>query len=392
MLRTALVAALVACAGAFQAPPGVLRRSAVRRAGAPLLEAAADDGRGVSPPLPEELGPYLTIKGKSVNPFGALYGVQSVLFLGSLWWLALTLTEAVCEATGWDEDREFHDWVGKTWSRVNMAVGGCAPSVVSGQENLLPKGQAALYVSNHASWFDIPLVAQCIPNHFKFMAAEELRNLPLVGQQLRDGKHIMIDRSSRRDQLKAFKASVRATPKLRPQSSPRKTCWLTFAHPRLRSRRWSTSSVASPSLRSPRAPAHAMAGSCPSRAECLRELPDGQTHAPARAACPARARSAHAPRQYVRTTHGRMATKAGVPIVPITITGAYETYPSSAILPLLPNGENLKVHIHPMIQTDGKTEAELEELTRNAIVSLLPPENLPLPKPEPEPEEAAAAA
>ena len=76
-----------------------------------------------------------------------------------------------------------------------------------------------------------------------------------------------------------------------------------------------------------------------------------------------------------------MATKAGVPIVPITITGAYETYPSSAILPLLPNGENLKVHIHPMINGEGKTEAEIEELTRNAIMSLLPPENLPLPKP-----------
>tara|TARA_B110001452_G_scaffold267217_1_gene276226 strand:- start:1642 stop:2667 length:1026 start_codon:yes stop_codon:yes gene_type:complete len=228
MLRTALVAALAACAGAFQARPVVLRRSAARRAGAPLLDAAADDAaRGVSPPLPEELGPYLTIKGKSVNPFGALYGVQSVLFLGSLWWLALSLTETVCEATGWDEDREFHDWVGKTWSKVNMAVGGCAPSVVSGQENVPPKGQAALFVSNHASWFDIPLVAQCIPNHFKFMAAEELRNLPLVGQQLRDGKHILIDRTSRRDQLKAFKGSVRAPPKLRPRSSPPTTCALT---------------------------------------------------------------------------------------------------------------------------------------------------------------------
>ena len=56
-----------------------------------------------------------------------------------------------------------------------------------------------------------------------------------------------------------------------------------------------------------------------------------------------------------------MATKAGVPIVPITITGAYETYPSSAILPLLPNGDNLKVHIHPMINGEGKTEAEIEE-------------------------------
>ena len=37
------------------------------------------------PPLPEEHGPYLTIKGKGVNAFGALYGVQSVLLLGPLW-------------------------------------------------------------------------------------------------------------------------------------------------------------------------------------------------------------------------------------------------------------------------------------------------------------------
>ena len=83
-----------------------------------------------------------------------------------------------------------------------------------------------------------------------------------------------------------------------------------------------------------------------------------------------------------------MATKAGVPIVPITICGAYETYPSSAILPILPNGENLKVHVHPVIQTDGKTEEELEAATRSAIMSRLPPQNLPLSVPE---KEAVAA-
>lgn len=38
-----------------------------------------------------------------------------------------------------------------------------------------------------------------------------------------------------------------------------------------------------------------------------------------------------------------MAVKAEVPIVPISITGAYETYPPSAILPVLPNSKNLKV-------------------------------------------------
>ena len=45
-----------------------------------------------------------------------------------------------------------------------------------------------------------------------------------------------------------------------------------------------------------------------------------------------------------------MAVKSGVPIVPISISGAYETYPSNAILPLLPNGKNLKVRNEPPVE------------------------------------------
>jgi len=266
-------------------------------------ESAASD---VSPPLPEELGPYLTIKGKSINLFGALYGVQSVLILGSIWWLALTATEAFCKATGWDEDRSAHDWVGKTWSRVNMAVGGCAPSVVRGLDNIPPKEQPALYVSNHASWFDIPLVAQIIPNSFKFIAAAELRNLPLVGQQLTDGKHVLLDRSSRRGQLTSFKESV---------------AYL-------------------------------------KRGISIFAFPEGT-------------RSRNGQMMEFKGGVFSMAVKAGVPIVPISISGAYETYPSSAALPLLPNSENLKVVIHPPIAVDGKSEEELSELTRTAISSAL---------------------
>ena len=64
-------------------------------------------------------------------------------------------------------------------------------------------------VSNHASWFDIPLVAQILlSQNFKFIAADELRGLPLVGQQLVDGKHVLIDRSTRRGQLRSYKESV----------------------------------------------------------------------------------------------------------------------------------------------------------------------------------------
>jgi len=323
-MRRHLVATLcLQCAAAYVAPYVAARRTVVPTRCAAAMVAPTEEATNSAaaaevpspvpeepppatknPPPPEELGPYLEIKGKYLNAFGALYGVQSVLVLGTLWWLALTLTELVCSKTGWDEDRSVHDWVGKTWSRVNMAVGGCAPSLVEGLENIPRTDQPALYVSNHASWFDIPLVAQVIPNSFKFIAAAELEKLPLVGQQLVDGKHVLIDRSTRRGQLKSFKESVGYL----------------------------------------------------KRGISIFAFPEG-----------------------TRSRDGRMipfkggvfamALKANVPIVPISIRGAFDTYPSSAILPLLPNSDNLQVIVHPQINVDGKEETELAELTRAAIAS-----------------------
>mmetsp|Transcript_42673 Transcript_42673/g.97885 ORF Transcript_42673/g.97885 Transcript_42673/m.97885 type:complete len:206 (+) Transcript_42673:367-984(+) len=200
----------------------------------------------------------------------------------------------------------FHDWVGKTWSRVNMAVGGCAPSQILGLENVPPTDQPALYVSNHASWFDIPLVAQVIPNNFKFIAAAELQGLPLVGQQLVDGKHVLIDRSTRRGQLKSFKESV---------------AYL-------------------------------------KRGISIFAFPEGT-------------RSRDGKLMPFKGGVFSMAVKANVPIVPISISGAFETYPPSAILPLLPNSERLKVTVHPQISVADRTEEEIAELTREAIASAM---------------------
>ena len=200
-------------------------------------------------------------------------------------------------------------------------VGGCSPATVTGKEYLESIGSGpALYVSNHASWFDIPLVAQIlISQNFKFIAADELRGLPLVGQQLVDGKHVLIDRTTRRGQLRSYKESV----------------------------------------------AYLQNGIG------IFAFPEGT-------------RSRTGRLMPFKGGVFSMAMKAGVPIVPISLVGTFATYPPSAVLPLQPNGDNLHVHIHPPLQTNaGATEAELEAATRAAILSRLPPEMQPLPECEP---------
>ena len=158
-------------------------------------------------------------------------------------------------------------------------------------------------MSNHASWFDIPLVAQIlISQNFKFIAADELRGLPLVGQQLVDGKHVLIDRTTRRGQLRSYKESV----------------------------------------------AYLQDGIG------IFAFPEGT-------------RSRTGRMMPFKGGVFSMAMKAGVPIVPISLVGTFATYPPSAVLPLQPNGDNLHVHIHPPLQTNaGATEAELEAATRAA--------------------------
>jgi len=153
---------------------------------------------------------------------------------------------------------------------------------------------------------DTYLCIQVIPNNFKFIAAAELQGLPLVGQQLVDGKHVLIDRSTRRGQLKSFKESV---------------AYL-------------------------------------KRGISIFAFPEGT-------------RSRDGKLMPFKGGVFSMAVKANVPIVPISISGAFETYPPSAILPLLPNSERLKVTVHPQISVADRTEEEIAELTREAIASAM---------------------
>jgi len=255
----------------------------------------------------EQLGPHLSYKGKVLNWFGALY-ISQALFWAVFWSLSMSLSRAASAISNWDPKRTFFDHTGKLWSYWNMKVGGCAPALVTGLEHVPSEGQPVVFAANHASWFDIPLVAQCIPSTFKFVASESLKKLPLIGQQLLGGKHVLIDRRSRKSQYRSFKESVG----------------------------WLKEGVS------------------------IMAFPEGT-----------RSRDGRMAKKFKGGVFA-MATKTQVPIVPISIVGAFSTFPPEALMPYGPKGRDLAVHFHPPIETAGRTDEELSELTRAAIASKLP--------------------
>jgi 1-acyl-sn-glycerol-3-phosphate acyltransferase len=73
-----------------------------------------------------------------------------------------------------------------------------------------------------------------------------------------------------------------------------------------------------------------------------------------------------------------MAIKAGSPIVPLSIVGSGKAHPSNYIFPRSPSKGICKVIIHKPIETVGRTEEELSQLVRSAVMSGLPEDQLPL--------------
>ena len=64
------------------------------------------------PPPPALPSTFFT-PAQVLNWFGLLFGLQSAVFLGVIWYIGISACEQVCSRTGWDEDRKFHDRLGK---------------------------------------------------------------------------------------------------------------------------------------------------------------------------------------------------------------------------------------------------------------------------------------
>ena len=76
----------------------------------------------------------------------------------------------------------------------------------SGLENV-PVGRSCIYMCNHVSNLDPPVVMPELPGRFSILLKKELMNIPILGTAMHMAKFIPVERGARRD---AAQAAVRA--------------------------------------------------------------------------------------------------------------------------------------------------------------------------------------
>jgi 1-acyl-sn-glycerol-3-phosphate acyltransferase len=92
----------------------------------------------------------------------------------------------------WDHHGYFAHKCARVWSRLILKTTGVRVTV-EGLERLTP-GTTYVFVSNHQSIYDTPVLFASLPYQLRIIAKESLARFPVLGWHLKRGRHLFVDR------------------------------------------------------------------------------------------------------------------------------------------------------------------------------------------------------
>jgi 1-acyl-sn-glycerol-3-phosphate acyltransferase len=99
----------------------------------------------------------------------------------------LSLGSSLFEKRGY-----FAHWCARTWSGLILKTTGVRLEV-RGLDRLVP-GRTYVFVSNHQSIYDIPILFWSLPYQLRIIAKQSLGRFPFLGWHLRRTGHMLVDR------------------------------------------------------------------------------------------------------------------------------------------------------------------------------------------------------
>ena len=118
---------------------------------------------------------------------------------------SMSLVSSVFDRNGY-----FAHWCARTWSRLILSTTGVR--VVARGLERLEAGKTYVFVANHQSIYDIPILFWSLPFQLRTIAKESLGNIPFMGWHLRRTGHMLVDRK-RPDSARVIQWAERLTSK-----------------------------------------------------------------------------------------------------------------------------------------------------------------------------------
>ena len=92
--------------------------------------------------------------------------------------------------------------IARIWSKSILFVSGIEV-FVAGLANI-DTSKSYIYMSNHRSNFDIPVLLGCLPIQFRWLAKAELFKIPIFGRAMSGAGYVKIDRFNRESAFKSI--------------------------------------------------------------------------------------------------------------------------------------------------------------------------------------------
>lgn len=79
------------------------------------------------------------------------------------------------------------------WARLILVTSGVR---IDRRGQLPPDGESCIFVANHSSFYDTPILFTALPRQLRIMAKAALFYVPFIGWHLRRGGHLLVDRKN----------------------------------------------------------------------------------------------------------------------------------------------------------------------------------------------------
>lgn len=143
---------------------------------------------------------------KTMSALRACLITDPLIVLATIFFASISLIVSLVDKAGRRQAA-----IARAWSRVLLAVSGVRVRIEGGAK-ISPEG-SYVFVSNHASYMDTPVVLANIPVQFRFMAKKGLFSIPFMGWHLARAGHIPVYRDNPRAAVKTLALAAEAIQK-----------------------------------------------------------------------------------------------------------------------------------------------------------------------------------